>query len=187
MSTEDAPLVEKSLNGDREAFAELVRKYQRRIIALSHHIIGDFQMGEDAAQETFLRAFKSLKTLKDPAKFRSWLSGIAYKVCINWLRQENVKKKVMESQQNIRFASGIPPSLKGVSDGRLSSGLAGKVVAAVNALPVESKSLLALKYLQGMSYAEIAELMQVTEEKVKSRLHVARTRLREKMGTLREE
>lgn len=186
MAQDDAPLVEKALQGDREAFAELVRKYQRRIVALSHHILGDFQLGEDAAQETFLRAFKGLKNLKKPESFRSWLSGIAYKVSLTWLRQEKVQKKLKEKKkEEAAFRPGVPDSLEGLTDGNLTRERAQMVVAVVNTLPTESRSLLGLKYLQGMSYAEIAELMQVTEEKVKSRLHVARTRLREKMGSLR--
>jgi len=186
MAKEDAPLVDKALQGDRDAFAALVDRHHRRIVALTHHIIGDFQLGEDAAQETFLRAFKGLKSIKDPAKFRSWITGIAYKVSLTWLRQEKVQKKLKERQKEVvAFKPGVPDSLAGVTDGRLESGLADRVVALLNTLPTESRSLLALKYLQGMSYAEIAELMQVTQEKVKSRLHVARTRLREKMGSLR--
>ncbi len=184
MSSDDVPLVEKAVQGDREAFAALVRKHQKSVIALGHHILGDFQQGEDAAQEAFLRAFKSLSSLRDPAKFRSWIGGIAYKVCITWIREEKVKARAVENAKDAGFRPGAPDSLKVSVDGGLPQEMAAKIVEMAGTLPTESRSLLALKYLQGMSYAEIAELLQVTEEKVKSRLHVARTRLRELMGCL---
>ncbi len=184
MADDDAPFVEKALQGDRESFATLVRRYQRSIVALSHHILGDFQLGEDAAQESFMRAFKALPTLKDPAKFRSWIGGIAYKVCITWIREEKVKQKAIDESKTAGFRPGTPDSIRAAVDGSMSQDLAEKVTAAAVALPTESRSLLALKYLQGLSYADMADLLQVSEDKVKARLHVARTRLREIIGSL---
>ena len=84
-------LAEKARQGDVDAFAELVEHFGRRIFALCFSLIGDFHAAEDAAQETFLRAFKGIAKLKDPEKIGNWLAGIAYRTSRTQLRKEKRK------------------------------------------------------------------------------------------------
>src|SRR5262245_11504219 len=78
----DAEIVGAVLRGDREAFRLLVERYQRPLIASARHILGDAEMAQDAAQETFIEAYRALGNLKEPAKFRAWLYGILRHRCM---------------------------------------------------------------------------------------------------------
>src|SRR5262245_34335796 len=78
----DAEVVRAVLGGDREAFRLLVERYQRPLLASARHILGDAEMAQDAAQETFIEAYRALGNLKEPAKFRAWLYGILRHRCM---------------------------------------------------------------------------------------------------------
>jgi RNA polymerase sigma-70 factor, ECF subfamily len=175
MAGEEGALAEQAMKGDREAFTSLVRMYERRVFALSCSLVGDYHTAQDAAQETFLRAFKGIQTLREPEKFGKWIVGIAYKVSKNFQRGE--KKKA------IAFPPGLPDSLAVLVKEGADADLKAKVIEVANGLPDESRALLALKYLEGFSYAEIGETMEIAPELVKSRLFAARKQLREKLGT----
>jgi RNA polymerase sigma-70 factor (ECF subfamily) len=177
MEGEEGALAEKAMKGDRDAFTELVRMYERRVFALSCSLVGDFHTAQDAAQETFLRAFQGIGTLRDPEKFGKWLAGIAYRVSRGFLREGK--------KAEAPFQPGLPESLAVLVKEGADADLKQKVIDVANGLPDESRALLALKYLEGLSYAEIAETMEISPELVKSRLFAARKQLREKLGTYR--
>ncbi|MCU0723219.1 MAG: sigma-70 family RNA polymerase sigma factor [Planctomycetes bacterium] len=177
MAGEEGALAEKAIGGSRDAFVKLVRMFERRVFALSFSLVGDYHAAQDAAQETFLRAYKAIATLREPEKFGKWVAGIAYKVSREFLRAER--------KQAAPFQPGIPESLAVLVKEGADADLKQQVIDAANALPDESRALLALKYLEGLSYAEIAEAMEITPDLVKSRLFAARKHLREKLGTYR--
>lgn len=177
MAEEEGALAEKAKSGDREAFEELVDLYHQRIFALSCSLIGDYHAAQDAAQETFLRAFKGIETLREPSKIGKWLAGIAYKVSKTHIRNEARKGAV--------FRPGFPDSLAFLVKEAPDGDLRKRVVDAANSLPADSRALLALKYLEGLSYADIAQIMGIEDKTVKSRLHTARRQLREKLGSYR--
>ena len=87
MRAEDRESVERVLSGDGAAFETLVRKYNRLGGAIAFGVLGDFQLAEDAVQDAFVKAFRSLGGLKDPRKFRVWFSGIVRKQAIDVYRQ----------------------------------------------------------------------------------------------------
>lgn len=84
----DAQLVAASLSGDREAFGGIVARYQSLVCSLAYSATGSLSQSEDLAQETFIAAWKQLGHLRDPAKLRSWLCGIARNLINNWLRRQ---------------------------------------------------------------------------------------------------
>ncbi|MHC4600720.1 MAG: RNA polymerase sigma factor [Planctomycetota bacterium] len=177
MSEEEGVLADKAKKGDHGAFADLVEMYHRRIFALSCSLVGDFHAAQDATQETFLRAFKGLGSLRDPAKFGKWLIGIAYKVSLNHHRK--AKKAA------VVFHPGYPDNVAFLVKEGPDETFKDRVIRAANSLDDEARSLLALKYLEGLSYAEIGEIMGVEPKTVKSRLFTARRQLREKLGSYR--
>ncbi|MFQ6040951.1 MAG: RNA polymerase sigma factor, partial [Candidatus Poribacteria bacterium] len=83
----DAQLVERTLEGDMSAYGILVNRYRSLVYGLACHVIGRFQDAEDIAQEAFIKAYNSLSTLKDKAKFGSWLRVITLNLCKMWLRK----------------------------------------------------------------------------------------------------
>ena len=177
MPEEEGVLAEKAKKGDHGAFADLVEMYHRRIFALSCTLIGDYHAAQDAAQETFLRAFKGLASLRDPAKFGKWLVGIAYKVGLNHHRKAKKSASV--------FHPGYPDNVAFLVKEGPDETFKERVILAANSLGDESRSLLALKYLEGLSHAEIGEITGVEPKTVKSRLFTARKQLREKLGSYR--
>jgi RNA polymerase sigma-70 factor (ECF subfamily) len=167
----DAEIVGAVLRGDRESFRVLVDRYQRPLLASARHILGDPEMAQDAAQETFIEAYRALGNLKEPAKFRAWLYGILRHRCMK-----------------VRDAAG-PPSLPydetcetAVTAPPGESEAASEVAEMLRRLPRDDRELLAARYLQGLSYAEIAEALRITSGAVRVRCLRARERLRQLMA-----
>ena len=88
MKNSDVELIQQSLAGDQNAFANLVKKYQKSVHALAWRKIGDFHIAEEVTQDTFLQVYKKLGTLKDPHRFEGWLYRIASRQCHAWLRKK---------------------------------------------------------------------------------------------------
>ena len=106
----DAQLVREVLSGNDEAFNILVQKYQKGIHALVWRKIGDFHYAEDIAQETFIKAYEKLSTLKEPSQFAGWLYVIANRLCINWLQRHKPTTQsrgghIRERNRTIRLRS----------------------------------------------------------------------------------
>ena len=91
MALHDAELIQRTLAGDESAFGFLVDKYKGSVHALAYRKFGDFHTAEEITQDTFLKAYQKLSTLKDPARFPGWLYVIAARCCISWLRQNRLQ------------------------------------------------------------------------------------------------
>ena len=96
MKNRDVALVRRTLDGDDTAFTELVRKYQKPIHALAWRKIGDFHIAEEIVQDTFLKAYQKLATLKKPQRFASWLYVITTNLCSTWLRRKRLWTQPLE-------------------------------------------------------------------------------------------
>ena len=97
MKNVDVELIQRVLNGDDTAFSALVRKYQKSVHALAWRKIGDFHIAEDITQDTFLKAYQELSTLKEPQSFASWLYVIAANRCTAWLRKKRLWTQSLEN------------------------------------------------------------------------------------------
>lgn len=173
----DEELVVQARSGDPTAFGALVERHHRRVIGIAAHLMGDFHHGEDAAQEAFVRAYRSLDRLQEPRRFGSWVGAIAGHVALDWLRA----KKTRPAERPLppaEFLPGLPE--------RLEPPDADEVLAAVRtavlALPEELRAPLALRAQAGLSYEAIAEALGVNESQVKGRIHRARQALRAALG-----
>ena len=96
MKNADVELIQRVLNGDDTAFSTLVGKYQKQVHALAWRKVGDFHIAEDITQETFLKAYQKLSTLKEPQSFASWLYVIAANRCTAWLRKKRLWTQPLE-------------------------------------------------------------------------------------------
>ena len=96
MKNEDVALIQRILAGDEDAFASLIRKYQKQVHAQALRKVDDFQIAEDIVQETFLQVYQRLETLEDPKLFPKWLYVIVNRQCIAWLRKNRLKTEPLE-------------------------------------------------------------------------------------------
>ena len=103
MKNEDVELIQRVLGGDENAFATLVRKYQKPVHALVWRKIGDFHIAEEITQDAFLKAYKELATLKKPHRFARWLSVIATRGCIAWLRKKRLSTQSLEDTSHAQL------------------------------------------------------------------------------------
>jgi RNA polymerase sigma-70 factor (ECF subfamily) len=180
MFSEDRELVESTLAGDLVAFSRLVKKYNRMAGAISFGICGDFQAAEDIVQEALFKAYRSLRSLKDPAKFKIWFAGIVRSRAIDHVRQ---RKSFWSLPQEavLNFAGGDEASVESVEDLLLKEEFRGKILEAIRGLPEEDRLVITLKHMEGLSYKEIAEITGATVSAVESRLFRARSALRKKL------
>ncbi len=179
MKNDDVVLIQRILAGDETAFARLVRKYQKQVHTLAWRKIRDFHIAEDITQETFLQAYQKLETLEDPTRFPRWLYVIADRLCIAWLRKnqrqteplEEADLSGIETEAYSRFVA--TEHAETFAEARRD--LVEKLLAK---LKENNRTVVTLHYLEGMSYAEIVNLLGVPENTIRSRLRRARQQLK---------
>jgi RNA polymerase sigma-70 factor (ECF subfamily) len=170
----DEIIVERALAGDAEAFGELVRRWERRIFALTYGMLGREEDARDATQETFLAAFRSLRNFRGEAKVSSWLHRIAVNQCISRQRRARVRSEsALEDEQETHagsFAMPLSYSPAHVVEGRQQT---AAVRRAINSLPVELRQVVVMKEFEELTFREIADVLDLPLSTVKSRLYTA--------------
>ncbi len=191
----DAPLIERVKAGDVKAFEMLVVKYQRRIERLIGRMVRDVDLVPDIAQETFIRAYRAIPQFRGESAFYTWLYRIAVNTAKKALMQLKRDPLVTESARASRDDDDESPSRveNELSDGETpESVLASKQIAsavnfAIEALSDDLRQAITLREIEGLSYEEIAELMNCPIGTVRSRIFRAReaiaTRLRPLLDT----
>ncbi|HKP19008.1 MAG TPA: bifunctional nuclease domain-containing protein [Gaiellaceae bacterium] len=167
MRNDDVTLVGRALAGDRAAFGELVERHRPRVRALAFAVVGGREEADDVVQEALLRAYLGLGSLRDPARFGSWLGTIA----VNLARMRR-RRPARETMPLDELAAAAP------DDPELGVG------EALAELPPDARELLVLHYVEGVPCAELAEQLGVSAGAVRVRLHRARGRLRTLLPTL---
>jgi len=176
----DEQLVERALAGDGDAFGEVVRRWERKIYALAYGITGSVEEARDAAQETFIAAYRNLQGFRGEAKVSSWLHRIAVNQCISRQRRARV-----------RAETGIEEEAEAPNGRLLSNGAAGSpahaveskeraeaVRRAVASLPRELREVVLLKEFEELTFQEIAGALGIPLSTVKGRLYTALRQLR---------
>lgn len=171
--------IEQALKGDREAFGQLVRAYERPVYNLTYRMLGNPAEAEDAAQETFLRAYSKLATYQPGRKFVNWLLSIASHHCIDRLRRKS-------RAPQLSLDGPMPPQWLMSNSPRPDQAVDKKqrreqVRQVLDTLPPDYRTAVVLRYWYGMSYREIATTMETTESAIKSRLHRARQMMARQM------
>jgi RNA polymerase sigma-70 factor (ECF subfamily) len=171
--------IEQALTGDREAFGQLVRAYERPVYNLTYRMLGDPAEAEDAAQETFLRAFNKLATYQPERKFVNWLLSIASHHCIDRLRRRNRAPQLsLDGPMPPQWLTSDAPRPEQVVDKKQRR---EQVRQVLETLPADYRAAVVLRYWYGLSYREIATTMDTTESAIKSRLHRARRMMAERL------
>jgi len=167
----DEIIVERALSGDAEAFGEIVRRWERRIFALTYGILGREEDARDATQETFLAAFRNLRGFRGEAKVSSWLHRIAVNQCISRQRRAKVRiESALDDDQDGSFAAPVSESPVRVVEGRQET-LAVRL--AINSLPLELRQVVVMKEFEELTFREIADALELPLSTVKSRLYTA--------------
>jgi RNA polymerase sigma-70 factor (ECF subfamily) len=179
---DDSLLIAQTLEGDRAAFGELVRRYQDRLYSTVYRLLGNAEDAQDVVQDAFLNAFQSLHQFKGDARFFTWLYRIAVNSAIS------LKRKLRVVSESDMRGSGQNPA-EPLDDSEASQpGLAleraeeeRRLQAALNRLSPDHRMVLVLKEIEGQKYEMIAEILQVPIGTIRSRLHRARLELRDRL------
>jgi len=168
----DIDLVTRIKNGDTSAFEPIVGRYRDRIFTLCRYMLYDKEDVQDAAQEVFLKVYRSLERYSPDSSFYTWLYRIAVNVCIDY------NKKLRPALLDAEFLDAVP-SLDPSPEHLYESKETGRVIEeALNRLPDNLKMAIILKEIDGFSYEEIAEVLNISIGTVKSRISRAREKLR---------
>ena len=187
MKNNDTHLIQRTLDGDDSAFAELVEKYQKQVHALVWRKIGDFHIAEEITQDTFLKAYQKLGCLKKPQRFASWLYVIATNRCNTWLRKRHLRKQLLEDKDIDQTDETTYSEYVVEENERITVVTQRDVVQKLLAKLGESeRTIMTLHYFGEMSCTEIGAFMGVSANTVKSRLRRAQHRLQKEETMIRE-
>jgi len=163
--------------GDALAFEELVRSYQHRVFGVAYRMLGNGSEAEEIAQETFLRAHRSLADFRGDAKLSTWLYAIASRLCLTRLGS---RERLMTRQGETGLLR-LPHDAMGPDAELEQSEMEAALHRAIDELPDDRRIVVVLRDIEGLSYEEIAEALDIELGTVRSRLHRARMDLKDKM------
>ena len=188
---DDVQLIRAVLAGDDSAFGTLVEKYQKSVHAFAWRKIGDFHHAEEITQDTFLRAYRNLSTLKNPNQFPRWLYVIANRLCLNWLRKEKRHEKQSLSLEDTPMEEVAKSTYAHYElEQREIEATEQRfeiVEKLLEKLPESERTVVTLHYLGEMTTKEISKFLGVSVEAIRLRLHRARKRLQEEEELLVQE
>ena len=187
MRNSNTELIQRVLDGDEDAFACLVRKYQKSVHTLAWQKTGDFHIAEDITQETFLQVYEKLPTLKDQSRFPGWLYVITNRRCLAWFRKKRIQTQGLE-EIDIAMAEKISYSTHVAAEqSKRAVETKRKLVKNLLAKLKESdRTVITLYYLGEMTYAEIGEFLGVSADTVRIRIRRALQRLKKYEPMIRE-
>lgn len=184
MHQPDEVLVQKTKNGDLDAFDELVRRYEGKIYGMAYRFVGNHADANDLAQDTFIRVYQALAGFRGDAAFSTWLYRIAANICRDELRKRQRRRSVSMDEMIDASPANVP-----TADGSYSPEetvqrreLQRQVQFCLNELSDDHRLVLIMREIQGLSYEEIASALQCSMGTVKSRISRARSALKEKMS-----
>ncbi len=162
----------RSARGEPSAFAAIVREYERMVYSMAYHFFHDPALAEDLAQDVFLRLHQSLGTIKSPAHLILWLRQVTSRRCIDQARRR-------QAQPTLSMEEAPEPTV----DGEMSDPFLGKRLRrAVAALSEDSRLVIILRYQEELELAEIAEILEIPINTVKSRLQRSLAAMRERLS-----
>jgi RNA polymerase sigma-70 factor (ECF subfamily) len=175
-----ADLVSRACRGDHDAFRMIFERYSRPVLSFIYDQIGDRDVAEELAQETFVRAYRSLKSLREETKLSTWLFGIAKNVA-----RESIRSKVrdrhnvdLDDDQVLDLSDQSPVPVNQLLDKEFNQ----VVQRSLAKLDEDKRMVFTLKVLHQRSYEEIAEITGFSIPKLKTDLHRARVEMRQRVG-----
>jgi RNA polymerase sigma-70 factor, ECF subfamily len=182
---DERELITRSKSGDADAFTELVNRNEQKIYTLAYHLLNNREDAEDILQETFLRAYNNLSSFRGDSSFNTWLHRITTNLVISRFRKRTIKTKSIDEpiiinheeikQREIVDWSDIPDRVL------LKKELNEKIDTAIAALPLEYRTVITMRDIEGLSNEETGKILELSVAAVKSRLHRARLFVREQL------
>ncbi len=167
-------LISRAQDGDKAAFAALVRAHQDEVFTLARRLVGDPHLASDIAQESLIRAWRALPRFRGEAAFSTWIHRIT--VNTSWTHKKRAKKHSGPSIDEIADVAQVPNVDTPEVAGEIME-LRGRLTDALDALPDSQRNVVIMKDVYGWSHAEIASALDITVTAAKVRLHRARARL----------
>lgn len=178
---EDEQLVERAQEGDRDAFQKLVKRYQDKVYSICYGKVKDDQDAMDVSQDVFVKVFQHLENFNRESSFYTWLYRIAVNTSIDFLRKQSRVSKVdyddsIKSDDDVEGNEYLMPSKLGINPDRAldRKELRGKMLEALESLSDKHRTILNLREVEGLSYKELAEVLEISKGTVMSRLYHAR-------------
>ena len=179
----DADLVRRAQTGDARAFDSLVTRYRGKVYGMCYHLVQNEQDAWDLAQEAFIKAWRALASFKGDSSFYTWIYRIAHNAGYDWLRKKRIQG---EGEFNDEISKPIAAGAEAVPKGDLrpdevlkNRELGDRIKDAIAQLSPDHRTAILLREVEGLSYEEIAEVMEISLGTVMSRLFYARKKLQE--------
>jgi RNA polymerase sigma-70 factor (ECF subfamily) len=189
----DQEVVRHAARGREAAYRELIRRYQRPVFSLIYRMVRDRELAEDLAQETFIKVLNAIDSYRPEYKFSSWIFKIANNAAIDQLRRRALNTLSLDGSPNAENAEAVEATTLQIGDPResqldevTSKELGSQIEAAIGQLRPEYRSCILLRHVDGRSYEEIAQVLDLPLGTVKTYIHRARNELRILLGDIRE-
>ncbi|GEN33296.1 MULTISPECIES: RNA polymerase sigma factor [Aneurinibacillus] len=168
----DAELIRSAQNGDREALVQLLESIEHSVYRTAFYILGNEHDALDASQEALIRIYTKINTYQEKAKFSTWVQRIVTNVCIDKFRKKKETVSIDQHELTLYDFQNVEQEVE-------RADVAEEVREAIKRLPEHQRTVVTLRYLQDLSYGEIAEVMNMPLNTVKSYLYRARQQLQE--------
>ena len=192
-SPDDKTLAAEATAGRESAFRELLQRYERPVFSLVYRMVRDRALAEDLTQETFIRAFRAIGKYNPSYKFSSWIFKIAHNLTIDHLRRKRIdtvslqgSRHALTEEAQARTQPVVESTYERPDAYVENKELGGEIEAAIGRLRPHYRTVTLLRHVEGYSYNEIAEIMDLPLGTVKTYIHRARLELKEALGHLRE-
>lgn len=183
--TDSDVLIERCLQGDQQAWEQIVRQYWRRVFNVAYKFVGRHDEAEDLTQDVFLKVFRSLHTFDRRANFQTWLVSVSRNLCIDHYRSVRKERETIDRDVNADDLSPVSVEVSAhIVLERLD--LAQELRRALQELPESLRTAVVMRDIQELSYQEIADRLLLPEGTVKSRINRGRHELARQITRLRE-
>jgi RNA polymerase sigma-70 factor (ECF subfamily) len=178
----DEELVRRSKEDDERAFGELVSRYESKVYSLALRMVRNPEDAEDVLQDTFLRAYRGIKSFQGASTFSTWVYRITANSALMRLRKKQLPTVSIEDQDERETPINIADWTPGPVEQLMTQELQQEMDAAIGSLPPEFQQVFILRDVEEKSNAEVAEILDLSVAAVKSRLHRARLKVRNRLA-----
>ena len=186
MPVTDIELVNRFKKGEDEIFAELVKRYQKKVYNTTYRMLGNKEDASDLAQESFLKVYKNLHRFQGRSSFSTWLFKITANLCRDELRKRQRDLDTSSLSKTLELNEGeVEPQIADDTFNpekiSLNQEMRFKIQEVINRLPLKQKEVIVLREIQGFTYEKIAEILDIALGTVKSRISRARRKMKDSL------
>jgi len=180
-TTSDADLIDRIRKGEKPLFEAVMRRYNQRLFRLARSLLRDDSEAEDVLQDAYVRAYSHLDQLEDASRLGSWLSHIVVHECRARLRKRSRHMQLVDQAGKGAPVRIVPGPTANPEEQAVSHQLGSVLTGAIDSLSIGYRAVFVLRDVEGLSTAEVANSLGITEMAVKTRLHRARASLRDEL------